>query len=60
MSLYDDLGLPPDAALNLAAHERATTLLDEYDWTVDAAPDWENMTWADVAGLRGHGASTAP
>lgn len=47
-------------ALNLAAHKRASGLLDEYDWTVDAAPDWDNMTWADVGGLRGHGASTAP
>lgn len=28
--------------LNIAAHKRARTMLDEYDWTVDAAPDWAN------------------
>lgn len=47
-------------ALNLAAHERAMVLLDEYDWTVDAAQERGYVTWVDVDGLRGHGTSTQP
>ena len=44
-------------ALNISAHKRASGLLDEYDWTVDKAPDWEYIAWVDVGGHRG---STAP
>lgn len=44
-------------ALNLAAHKRASTLLDEYDWTVDAAPDWADL---DISLMRGLTGSTRP
>lgn len=43
--------------LNVAAHKRAQTLLDEYDWAVDSAPDWADL---DISLMRGLTGSTRP
>lgn len=43
--------------LGIAAHKRASVMLDEYDWTVDAAPTWADL---DLAAMRGLTGSTRP
>lgn len=39
--------------INIVAHKRATTMLGEYDWTVDRAPDWHDFARAEPSGLTG-------
>lgn len=43
--------------INISAHKRAQTMLDEYDWAVDAAPAWADLDLGDLRGLTG---STRP
>lgn len=43
--------------INLGAHKRALKMLADYDWEVDAAPDWAFFTEALPRGLSG---STTP